>query len=152
MKVLIVQHDQTLARLWGRHLKSRGAEVRVASGQEAATRVMLEEQIDVIVLDLMLAEGSALAVADFASYRQPHCRVVFVTDTAVFSDGLDLPPLRQRLRLSAKRHRPGRSCGHGRALRGALRPVTWLRPRPDARAGAAHQGQASVPPARCGAD
>ncbi|ANT60422.1 MULTISPECIES: response regulator transcription factor [Roseobacteraceae] len=87
MKVLIVQHDQTLARLWGRHLKSRGAEVRVASGQEAATRVMLEEQIDVIVLDLMLAEGSALAVADFASYRQPHCRVVFVTDTAVFSDG-----------------------------------------------------------------
>ena len=43
--------------------------------------------VDVIVLDLMLDQGSAFAVADFASYRQPEARVVFVTRSTFFSDG-----------------------------------------------------------------
>ncbi|WP_332249290.1 hypothetical protein [Roseobacter sp. CCS2] len=42
---------------------------------------------DVIVLDLVLAEGSAFAVADLARFRQPDANVVFVTDTTFFSDG-----------------------------------------------------------------
>ncbi len=42
---------------------------------------------DVIVLDLLLAEGSAFAVADFASYRQPKAKIVFVTRSSFFSDG-----------------------------------------------------------------
>jgi len=42
---------------------------------------------DVIVLDLALEEGSALAVADFASYRHPDARVIFVTNASFFSDG-----------------------------------------------------------------
>ncbi|NDV53181.1 MULTISPECIES: response regulator transcription factor [unclassified Salipiger] len=87
MKVLIVQGDQTLARIWSRHLVGNGANVLVAQDQEGATQMLRGEDIDVIVLDLMLAAGSALAVADFASYRQPNCRVVFVTNAPVFSDG-----------------------------------------------------------------
>ncbi|WP_370642175.1 hypothetical protein [Yoonia sp. I 8.24] len=48
----------------------------------------LEDQVfDVIVLDLVLQEGGALAVADVASYRQPKANVVFVTNTSFFSDG-----------------------------------------------------------------
>ena len=35
----------------------------------------------------MLANGSALAVSDFASYRRPDARVIFVTNTTFFSDG-----------------------------------------------------------------
>ncbi len=42
---------------------------------------------DIIVLDLVLEDGSALAVADFASYRRPEARVIFVTNTTFFSDG-----------------------------------------------------------------
>lgn len=42
---------------------------------------------DIIVLDLVLDNGSALAVADFASYRRPDARVIFVTNTSFFSDG-----------------------------------------------------------------
>ena len=40
-----------------------------------------------MILDLVLDEGSALAVSDFASYRQPLARVIFVTNTSFFSDG-----------------------------------------------------------------
>ena len=40
-----------------------------------------------IVLSLDLTQGSALAVADFASYRHPEVRVIFVTRTRFFSDG-----------------------------------------------------------------
>lgn len=42
---------------------------------------------DVIILDLVLATGSALAVADVAQFRQPDTSVIFVTDTSFFSDG-----------------------------------------------------------------
>ncbi|MCT4371996.1 response regulator [Yangia mangrovi] len=87
MKVLIVQGNQTLAGSWCRHLEGNGADVLVAQDQDGATRLIRDEDVDVIVLDLMLAAGSALAVADFASFRQPDCRVVFVTDSPVFSDG-----------------------------------------------------------------
>ncbi|MCA0941500.1 response regulator [Salipiger pacificus] len=87
MKVLIVQGNQTLAGSWSRHLKGNGADVLMAQDQDGATRLIRDEDVDVIVLDLMLAAGSALAVADFASFRQPDCRVVFVTDSPVFSDG-----------------------------------------------------------------
>ena len=87
MKVLIVESDQHLASTWGSHLEGLGAAVRIAADQDGATRVVHSEEVDVIVLDLMLSAGSALAVADFASYRQPKCRVVFVTGTSVFSDG-----------------------------------------------------------------
>ncbi|WP_353473720.1 response regulator [Salipiger sp. H15] len=87
MRVLIVQSDRLLASAWSRQLEDVGAAVRVVDDQDSATRVMHDEQVDVIVLDLMLASGSALAVADFASYRQPDCRVVFVTDSPVFADG-----------------------------------------------------------------
>jgi len=35
----------------------------------------------------VLENGSALAVADYANYRQPDARVIFVTNTSFFSDG-----------------------------------------------------------------
>ncbi len=43
--------------------------------------------MDVIVLDLILSDGSAFAVADFSSYRQPDAKVIFVTNSTFFSDG-----------------------------------------------------------------
>ena len=42
---------------------------------------------DVLILNILLAEGSALAVADYASYRLPEAQIIFVTNTSFFSDG-----------------------------------------------------------------
>lgn len=87
MDVLIVQSNVQLGKLWQRHLERQGAVVTLAhSGNDAVDR--LEADVfDVIVLDLVLREGSALTVADVANFRQPRASVVFVTDTTFFSDG-----------------------------------------------------------------
>jgi len=61
--------------------------VRVAEGQDDAIATLNIKAPDVIILDLVLQDGSALAVADYANYRCPQSRVIFVTNTRFFSDG-----------------------------------------------------------------
>jgi DNA-binding NtrC family response regulator len=87
MNVLIVESQSELGLLWQRHLERLGAEVSLASSQEGAIAKLYSEDFDIIVLDLVLRQGSALAVADFASYRRPGAQVIFVTNTSFFSDG-----------------------------------------------------------------
>ncbi|WP_299407986.1 response regulator [uncultured Roseobacter sp.] len=87
MKVLIVESQNDLATLWQRHLERMGMTVARASGQVDAINHLSTHQTDVIIMDLMLGDGSALAVADYASYRLPDARVIFVTNTSFFSDG-----------------------------------------------------------------
>jgi DNA-binding response OmpR family regulator len=87
MQVLIVEADSGLAGIWARHLERLGCSVDVAASQEAAVAELQRRTVDVIVLDLTLEKGSAFAVADFASYRRPEARVVFVTRSSFFSDG-----------------------------------------------------------------
>lgn len=87
MKVLIVENDADLARVWRRHLERMGAIVSHAVSQDDAIDVLQSEEIDVIVLDIVLTDGSAFAVADFASYRSPETRIVVVSKSTFFSDG-----------------------------------------------------------------
>ncbi len=87
MRVLIVESDAELARVWRRHLERRGAEVAVASSDAEAVQALDGTPVDVIVLDLVLRDGGAFAVADVARYRHPGARVIFVTNTTFFSDG-----------------------------------------------------------------
>ncbi len=88
MRVLIVQSNANLAEIWRGHLARRGVDVAVAGTQQRAIRVLqTEPAVDVVILDLVLPQGSAFAVADFASYRRPEAKVIFVTNTTFFSDG-----------------------------------------------------------------
>lgn len=87
MRVLIVESENGLANIWQRHLQRMGMHVSRARGQSDAIDHLSDSHTDVIILDLMLAEGSPLAVADYASYRFPEARVIFVTNTSFFSDG-----------------------------------------------------------------
>ncbi len=87
MNVLIVESDPDLGRLWQRHMARQGLIARLEVGQTQAILVLQAMQFDVIVLDLVLQEGSALAVADYASYRHPEAQIVFVNSTSFFSDG-----------------------------------------------------------------
>jgi DNA-binding response OmpR family regulator len=87
MRVLIVESDSSLGALWSRHLERQGVQVTLACDQSDAILTLDDIRVDVIILDLVLDAGSAFAVADFASYRQPAARVVFVTNTSFFSDG-----------------------------------------------------------------
>jgi DNA-binding NtrC family response regulator len=61
--------------------------VSVAEGQDDAILALNQAAPDIIVLDLVLRNGSALAVADYANFRCPGTKVIFVTNTRFFSDG-----------------------------------------------------------------
>ena len=87
MHVLIVESTQALAEVWKSHLERQGIAVTTAlTGDEACRRIRVA-RFDVIILDLVLSDASAFAVADFARFRRPETNVIFVTDTAFFSDG-----------------------------------------------------------------
>lgn len=85
--VLIVESQSDLGALWQQHLERFNLDVRRACTQDEAITLLRETPIDIIVLNLVLLEGSALAVADYAQYCQPDTRVIFVTNTTFFSDG-----------------------------------------------------------------
>lgn len=87
MHVLIVESRSELGWIWKRHLERQGCEVSLVGSQNEAIDVIRDEAVQVIILDIVLQDGSALAVADFASYRRPDAKVIFVTDTTFFSDG-----------------------------------------------------------------
>ncbi|QGX99428.1 response regulator [Roseovarius faecimaris] len=87
MKVLIVESDADLGRLWQNHMERHGLDVQLVHGQSQAAYALVEHRFDVIVMNIVLAEGSALAVADLASYRHPDTQIIFVTGTSFFSDG-----------------------------------------------------------------
>jgi DNA-binding NtrC family response regulator len=87
MRVLIVESDPGIGWLWKRHLERCGATVSLVQNQDEAVSRLAEEPFAVLIVDLILAEGSAAAVADYASYRQPDAKVIFVTNSTFFSDG-----------------------------------------------------------------
>lgn len=87
MRILIVEDNRDLGWVWARHLEREGHTVEVVRSQQEAIGILQRHEVHAIVLDVVLSNGSALAVSDYASYRWPNARVVFVTDTTFFSDG-----------------------------------------------------------------
>jgi DNA-binding NtrC family response regulator len=87
MNVLIVESCSELGQLWQRHLERLGMQVVLRATQDDAIAYLSENDPQIIILNLVLEEGAALAVADFANYRMPETRVIFVTNTSFFSDG-----------------------------------------------------------------
>lgn len=87
MRVLIVESNPDLGGLWQRHLQRLGAEVELVPDETGAIHALRMRDFEIIVLDLVIEEGAALAISDFASYRRPNARVIFVTNTSFFSDG-----------------------------------------------------------------
>lgn len=87
MNVLIVESERALAKIWTQHLERGGLTVAHCGTQDEAMNRLRVWDADVLILNLMLVQGSALAVADYASYRLPSARIIFVTNTTFFSDG-----------------------------------------------------------------
>ncbi len=85
--ILIVASNEELSHIWARHLERQGHAVHVVTSQDEAADFLCTKQPDVLVLDVMLEDGSAIATADFASYRRPETRIVFVTRSTFFADG-----------------------------------------------------------------
>lgn len=87
MEVLIVESQPELGRLWQSCLIRQGMNAALVNDQDAAFEALRDRPFEMIILDLILADGQALAIADYASYRRPEARIIFVTNTSFFSDG-----------------------------------------------------------------
>lgn len=87
MRVLIVESNPGLGSLWQSHIERLGGTVDLVNTQAEAIEVLRRDAVSVIVLNLILEQGSAFAVADYASYKSPDARVIFVSNTSFFSDG-----------------------------------------------------------------
>lgn len=87
MNILIVEENQNLAHLWTAALYRLGAHVHHARSISTAIHAICETAFDVIILDLICQDTGTMTVADFAAYRSPNARVIFVTNTRFFSDG-----------------------------------------------------------------
>lgn len=85
--ILIVASNAELSNIWSRHLERQDQVVHVVTSQSEAADFLCEHAPEVLVLDVMLEDGSAIATADFASYRRPETRIVFVTRSTFFADG-----------------------------------------------------------------
>jgi len=87
MKILIVENNPNLGKIWSNHLARLGMDVTLAASQDEAVDCLQKHSWDLLLLNLVLEGGSAFAVADYAAYRQPDTKVLFVTNTSFFSDG-----------------------------------------------------------------
>lgn len=87
MNVLIAVSNFRLGQVWARHLCRNGADVVVVHDQAEAIAALDAGAVDIIVVDIVLATGSAIAIADYAGYRRPDAKIIFVSNSSFFSDG-----------------------------------------------------------------
>ncbi|OSP51933.1 response regulator [Pseudoruegeria sp. SK021] len=87
MPVLIVESNPELGELWKRHLERLGMTVFRVETDTAAIHTLRERQVRIIVLNVVLKDGGAFAVADYANYRYPKMKVIFVSSSSFFTDG-----------------------------------------------------------------
>lgn len=87
MDVLIVESDANLGSVWRNHMVRKGLNAELVLDQAQAAEALTAKSYAVVILNIVLSEGSALAVADLAAYRQPDIQIIFVTGTSFFSDG-----------------------------------------------------------------
>lgn len=60
-KVLLVEDDQTIVSNLTAFLKGEGYAVKSVSGQSAAMQMLAVERVDLVLLDVLLAEGNGFA-------------------------------------------------------------------------------------------
>lgn len=87
MRILLVQYNEGLSGLWAKFLERKGVDVVCARTQSEAVEILRFENFDALVLDLVLPDGGAIAISDYATYRQPDVPIIAVTSTGFFSDG-----------------------------------------------------------------
>lgn len=85
--ILIVEHNRELGKLWHGHIARQNAGAILCSGQDEAIAALSNQPISLMVLNLILPGESAFAIADFAAYRRPQAKIIFVTSSTFFSDG-----------------------------------------------------------------
>lgn len=107
MRVLIVESDPVLGVLWCRHLERSGKQVTLVRSQEAAVAEISSREFAILVLDLVIAGGSAFAIADYAGFRPSRDEGDLCHAPELLLGWHDFSARQQCLRHGATGHCPG---------------------------------------------
>jgi len=88
LRVLIVEDNADLAAVWAGFLGRQGMVCTIAATPDDAYAALRASDFDALILDMEVSESEAVAVADFATYRNPNIPIIAVTARNFFSDGL----------------------------------------------------------------
>lgn len=86
-QVLIVESDENLGSTWRYFLERHGFDVTLAQTQKQALDNLRFNTCNVLIINLMMPDASALAITDFASYKNPDISIIVVSASNFFSDG-----------------------------------------------------------------
>lgn len=92
MKILVVEDEINLAGYLKKGLEEEGHEIEVAPGIKAARKAFQPELFDLMVLDLILPDGSGLHLCKEIKREQPKIPIVMLTSLGSTEDkiaGLD---------------------------------------------------------------
>ncbi|MFF2529869.1 response regulator [Brevibacillus sp. DP1.3A] len=91
--VLLVEDDENIRELVRLYLQASGFQVREAEDTRQAQAMMLSEQLDMVLLDILLPDGSGLELCQTWRQSGIHVPVLFLScknDTEDMIAGLDL--------------------------------------------------------------
>jgi len=77
--ILVVDDDPEIRKLLGRYLDQQGMRVSLAADKSELEEKLTTQQIDLIVLDVMLPDGSGLDICRQLRDRRPHIPVILLT-------------------------------------------------------------------------
>lgn len=86
-RVLFLEDDTSLQFVICEALVEAGHEVHVASSNEDAMGILRRRTPDILLLDLMIADGMSTDVANYAGYSAPNAAVIFMTGSGLFPKG-----------------------------------------------------------------
>ena len=117
MQTLLVEYNGDLGTIWARFLGRQGIDCQLVTNAAAAYDMLRQQSFDVMVLDVELPDGEALAVADFATYRNPDIAIIAVTARGFFSDSAIFSLIPNARGLLREPLRPEDMAALDRALR-----------------------------------
>ena len=77
--VLVVDDDQEIRRLLGRYLSEQGFRVSLAGSKREFDERLATEKFDIVILDVLLPDGSGLDLCRGLRQREPQLPVILVT-------------------------------------------------------------------------
>ncbi|KQT52784.1 MULTISPECIES: response regulator transcription factor [unclassified Aureimonas] len=78
-RILVVDDDQEIRRLLGRYLEQQGFQVVLAGSRREFEARLAEGEVQVVVLDVMLPDGSGLDICRDLRDRRPDLGIILLT-------------------------------------------------------------------------
>lgn len=87
MRVLVIESKDSLDELWIGFLKREGHIVDVAHTQPKAVDKLRFQVWDILIVNLTMQNTSALAISDYATYKNPNISIIALSMRNLFSSG-----------------------------------------------------------------